>query len=295
MKQMIKEGLYQCTPNFSEGRDIKVLDAIRLAIEQCDEVNLLDWSADADHNRSVFTFTGTAYGVKTAALASAAAAIAHIDLRTHSGLHPRTGALDVLPVTPVGSSTREDAVGLIHAIGMELWKQYGLTVYMYGWSARPEGPSELPDWRRLLRAGDPPPPDYGALPCAARSGVVLAAARARLVACNMDLATSDLSIATEIARLIRHSRERVPCLNGVRSLALYLPKRGCTQVSMNLTSPMDGSLPALFNWVNNEAVLRGSSVQETEVIGVLPRILLRGELPESFLWKRCRSAQIVDY
>ena len=142
--------IYQCVPNFSEGRRTKRVVA---AIARRDSGAflariLIDRSADWDHNRCVMTIMGDADAVFNAALSAAKVAIDWIDLRAHTGVHPRIGALDVLPVVPLRNASREDAVELAQKIGRELADRFDLPVYFYEWAAEPGRRGALPELRK---------------------------------------------------------------------------------------------------------------------------------------------------
>lgn len=256
------DSLIQCVPNFSEGRDPRVIDAIIRAVRQADGVRLVDWSADADHNRLVVTFVGPPEAVQAAALGAAAAAIAWIDLRTHIGVHPRLGALDVLPFVPLTGITLSECAGIARNVGRTLAAQYGLPVFLYE-AASPERRS-LPDVRKS--AFSTLAPEYGPALPHPTAGATVVGAREPLIAYNVNLATADLAIARQVAREMRV----LPNLPGIRALGLRLPSRGIVQVSMNLTHPAETPLLAVFQHIERRAAALGTSVTESEVIGALP-------------------------
>lgn len=254
--------LIQCVPNFSEGRRPAVVAAIVDAVRGTPNVRLADWSADPDHNRMVVTFVGPPAPVRAAALAAAAVAVAQIDLSRHEGVHPRLGALDVLPFVPLRDLTLADCAALAREVGQEMAARHGLPVFLYE-SAAPAGRS-LPAVRR--EAFRSLMPDFGPPSPHPTAGATVVGARGPLIAYNIVLATPDLSAARTIARALRAS----PALPGVRALGLRLPSRGLTQVSMNLTRPAESPLLAVFQYVAARALALGTSVVESEVIGALP-------------------------
>jgi glutamate formiminotransferase len=294
--------VFQCVPNFSEGRRPEVVAHIAEAIASVPGATLIDHSADADHNRCVMTFLGDAEPVRAAAVAAARVAVAQIDMRTHTGVHPRTGAIDVLPVIPLYNATREDAVALVRAIGSDLAQELALPVYFYEWAASPERNSALPDLRRggfeafaaapLVGARAP---DLGPPAVHPTAGVVIVGARGPLVAYNINLATPDVAVAQAIARRLRQQRTQNPALAGVRSLGLFLASRNCAQLSMNLTQPERTPLPDIFRWAAHEVAQFGVSVLESEVIGAIPRAALGGESPDSILWHDFKPTQILEH
>ena len=254
--------LIQCVPNFSEGRRPDVIAAIVDAVCGTAGVRLADWSADPDHNRMVVTFVGPPDAVRAAALSAAAAAVARIDLGGHEGVHPRLGALDVLPFVPLRGLTLADCAALARAVGQELATRHGLPVFLYE-AAAPDARS-LPFVRR--EAFHTLTPDFGPLLPHPTAGAVVAGARGPLIAYNIVLATSDLSVARVLARELRS----LPSLPGIRALGLRLPSRGLTQVSMNMTRPAETPLLAVFRHVETRTRALGTSVVESEVIGALP-------------------------
>jgi glutamate formiminotransferase len=271
------------------------------AIADTPGARLIDHSADPDHNRSVMTFLGTSEVVRAAALAAARVAVARIDMRAHTGVHPRTGAVDVLPVIPLRQAGREEAVALAHAIGADLASELALPVYFYEWAARPGHPAALPELRRggfeafahLPLTGEHAP-DLGPSAAHPTAGIALVGARGPLVAYNILLATPDVEIARAIARRIREERAARPELEGVRALGLFLASRNCAQVSLNLTRPDCSPLPAVFAFVQAEAARLGTVALESEIIGVLPRAALGGQPPAAILWHTYRPTQVLE-
>ena len=254
--------LIQCVPNFSEGRRLDVIAAIVDAVRGTANVRLADWSVDPDHNRLVVTFVGPPGPVREAALAAAAVAIARIDLGRHEGVHPRLGALDVLPFVPLRGLTLADCAALAREVGEEMAARHGLPVFLYE-SAAPH-PRSLPFVRK--EAFRTLMPDFGPDRPHPTAGAAVVGARGLLIAYNVVLATTDLAVARSLAREMR----ALPALPGVRALGLRLPSRGLTQVSMNLTRPAETPLLAVFRHVETRARDFGTSVVESEVIGAVP-------------------------
>jgi len=254
--------LIQCVPNFSEGRDPAVIAAIVDAVQQTDGVRLADWSADADHHRLVMTFIGPPEPVRNAAMAAAEAAIRLIDLRHHDGVHPRHGALDVLPFVPLSDISLEECAALAREVAQQLADRHTLPVFLYEASS-PEGRT-LPFVRKNIFASLAP--DFGPQRFHPTAGAAIIGARPPLIAYNINLASSDIQPARVIARELR----TLPHLPGIRALGLALPTRGLTQVSMNITRPAETPLVALFEHVSRRAGEMGTAVVESEVIGALP-------------------------
>ncbi len=280
---------------------MEVVHAIADAIQSVSGVRLIDYSADYDHNRCVMTFLGDAAGVRRAAVAAARVAVSRIDMRQHAGVHPRVGAIDVLPVVPLRHASREEAVALSCAIGEDLARTCNLPVYLYEWSAKPGRSSALPALRRggfeALQGreliGDHAP-DFGGSRAHPTAGIAIVGARPPLVAYNINLLTSDVSVAKAIAKRIREERERTSEWAGVRALGLLLESQKRAQVSMNLTQPESMTLPSVFEAVREWAMELGAAVYESEIIGAIPRALLGGRPPETILWRAYRPTQILE-
>ena len=254
--------LIQCVPNFSEGRNPKVIAAIVDAVRETPGVRLADWSADSDHHRLVVTFVGPPAPVRAAALAAADAAVQRIDLSRHKGVHPRLGALDVLPFVPLTDISLEDCAILAREVGQELAERHSLPVFLYE-AATPDSRS-LPFVRK--NAFSNLTPDFGPVFPHPTAGAAAVGARNPLVAYNIVLATPDLAPARLIAREMR----TLPHLPGIRALGLRLPSRGLTQVSMNLTRPDETPLLSVFAYVKQRAREMEIAIVESEVIGALP-------------------------
>jgi glutamate formiminotransferase len=271
--------LVQCVPNFSEGRDPKVVDDIAGAIARTTGVAVLGRTMDADHNRSVITFAGTPDAVAAAALAGVEKAVEHIDLRRHSGVHPRLGAADVIPFVPVRGVSLADCTALAHRVGEEIWRTLGVPVYFYEAAARQPGRERLENVRRGGFEGirdailhDPSRhPDIGGPELHPTAGASIVGARKFLIAFNVNLATTDLAIAKQIARTIRESSGG---MRYVKALGLPLASRNQVQVSMNLTDFEQTPLHTVVDAVRREAARLGVQVAGTEIIGLLPRAVI---------------------
>ena len=250
--------------------------AIVEAVRDTPGVRLVDWSADPDHHRMVVTFLGPPEPVRAAALAAAAAAISAIDVSAHQGVHPRLGAVDVLPFVPLRDITLAECAALAISIGQELSARHGLPVYLYE-AASPHHRA-LPTVRK--DAFHRLPPDFGPTAPHPTAGAVVVGARGPLIAYNVNLATSDIAIARQIAREVRAGAGAAH-LQGVRALGLALHSRGLTQVSTNVTRPAETSLFSVFSYVTRRAQDLGTAVVESEVIGALPGTSAFGVLADA--------------
>jgi glutamate formiminotransferase/glutamate formiminotransferase/formiminotetrahydrofolate cyclodeaminase len=239
------------------------VDALKQAVASTPCVKLLDSTMDRDHNRSVLTFVGTPDAVVEAALAAAAVAVERIDLREHVGVHPRIGALDVLPFVPVSGVRLEDCAGMALAAAERLWESLRVPAYLYEAAARRSELRNLADVRKTRLA-----PDVGGPAFHPSAGAVAVGARGFLVAFNVNLGTSDIEAARCIARAVRASSGGLPC---VKALGLALASRGISQVSMNLTDFETTPIHVAFEAVRREAAAAGVRVLETEFIGLVPR------------------------
>ncbi|HEX5431947.1 MAG TPA: glutamate formimidoyltransferase [Bryobacteraceae bacterium] len=262
----VPTSMIECVPNFSEGRDAAVIHAIVDAIRSSPGVLLLGWESDPDHNRSVVTFAGSPDDVVEAAVRGAGKAAECIDLRGHRGVHPRAGAADVIPFIPLEGSTMSDCVAAAHRAGRCLWERFGVPVYFYEAAAKTPGRQRLEKVRR--QEFDGLPPDIGTMATHPSAGASMVGARGILIAYNVDLETSDASIARAIARRIRESSGGFPY---VKAMGLYLESRGCAQVSMNLTRYAETPLNEVLRAIDQEAARFGARAGSGELIGFLPR------------------------
>ena len=266
----------EAVPNFSEGRDLSVVEAIVHAAVAAG-ATVLDWSADPDHNRSVVTIVGPPAIVEAAALAAASVAFARIDMQRHDGVHPRVGAVDVLPFIPLVGLTLDHAREVARRVGEQIVDAFDVPVYFYGHASDPRGRS-LADLRKggfeKLLAGWPPnrQPDLlprgwaraGAHPTA---GVCCVGARTVLLAWNVYVAGLNYAQAGAAAAALR---EKNSGLRGLRALALELKRRGKLQISMNLEDPDETSPAQVFAALERAVAAQGGTITETEVIGLMP-------------------------
>ena len=269
----MSEAIFQCVPNVSEGRRTEVIEAVAAAIRGCRGVCLMDYSGDADHNRSVFTMLGTAGGLRQAVSCIYEEALRSIDMHDHSGVHPRIGAVDVVPFVPFADASMEEAAALCLECASEIAARFEVPIYLYGNSASDDKRSALPFLRRggwealnSLESLDCEDrrPDLGPLHLHPSLGASCFGARGPLVAFNAVLNTSDVTIAKKVASRVRGSSGG---LRGVRALGLELPSKGLVQVSMNLTEPDRTAMYTALELVRMEARRFGADVVSTELIG----------------------------
>jgi len=296
--------LVECVPNFSEGRDPAVVEAIRAAIAGVDGVAVLDVSSDASHHRSVITFVAPLEVAVDAALAGMREAAARIDLTRHEGEHPRIGATDVVPFVPLEGTTMEDCIVLARTLGGRAASELGIPVYLYERAASRPDRVNLADVRRGEFEGlreqigtDPARlPDFGEAKLHPTAGATAVGARPFLVAYNVYLGpASNLDVARDVARAVRHST------GGLRHVkAMGLEVDGQAQVSMNLVDLEGTPLYRAFEMVRMEAAAHGVVPTWSEIVGLVPEralfetaarhVQLRGFTPEKVLERQVRAA-----
>src|SRR5437762_13342525 len=266
-------GIIECVPNVSEGRRLDVIDGLAKVIGAMPGVRLLDRTSDPDHNRSVFTFAGDPLAVERAALALIDATYAVVDMRGHTGEHPRLGAVDVVPFVPLAGVTMEDCVAIARRVGETVAATHHVPVFYYAKAAtRPER-VRLPDIRRpefeglaeYLETTHLPGAGPRVLHPSARAIVI--GARPPLIAFNIELDTTDLKLAQRIAKEIRESSGGLPAVQA-KGFMLSDPPRA--QVSMNLLDHTVTSLATVWREVEARATAAGVKVLRGELIGLIP-------------------------
>lgn len=266
--------IVECVPNFSEGRNGKVIEKIADAF-RVDGVKLLDYSADVDHNRSVFTVAGEPTELAEAVINAVGVAKDNIDLTKQSGEHPRIGAADVVPFVPIKNVSVEETVELSKFVGQQIATRHGVPVYLYEKSATAANRVNLADIRKGQFEGlsekmkaEEWKPDFGNSEPHPTAGATVVGCRPFLVAFNVNLDTPDVEIATKIARRVRF-------INGglrfVKALGVKLNSRNVAQVTMNLTDYTKTPVYAAFETVRMEARRYGVNVIGTEIIGLIPQ------------------------
>ena len=289
----------ECVPNVSDGRRPDVIDRLASSIGHIAGVHLLDRSSDPAHNRSVFTFAGDAQPVADAVLALFETAVAAIDLRSHSGAHPRLGAVDVVPFIPVSGATMTDCVALARTTAAAVASRFQIPVFLYEEAASTDARRNLADIRRGefegLAAKLALPewqPDYGPPRPHPTAGAAAIGARAPLIAFNVNLATARLETAKAIAAAVRHSSGGLPF---VKALGIALEHRGVAQVSMNLTNYEKTSIVRVFEAVRHEAERHGTSVLESEIVGLVPEAALPPDPEQSLQLAGFNPNQVLEH
>ena len=291
--------LIECVPNVSEGRRRDVIDRLASSIERVAGVRLLDRSSDPAHNRSVFTFAGNAPAVADAVLALFETAVAAIDLRSHSGAHPRLGAVDVVPFIPISGATMTDCVALAETTGATVASRFQIPVFLYEEAAATDARRNLADIRRGefegLAAKLALPewqPDYGPSRPHLTAGATVIGARAPLIAFNVNLTTGRLETAKAIAAAVRYSSGGLPF---VKALGISLEHRGVVQVSMNLTNYEKTPIVRVFEAVRQEAARHGTSVLESEIVGLVPESALPPDPEQSLQLAGFNPNQVLEH
>lgn len=290
--------LIECVPNVSEGRRRDVIEALSGAVRAIEGVRLLDVSSDTSHNRTVFTLVGEAAPLNASVLALFDVALRSIDLRSHSGEHPRLGAVDVVPFIPLEGVTMADCVAVARATAAEVASRFQLPVFLYEEAAtRPER-TNLENIRRgefeglAAKLGSPDwAPDFGPPYPHPTAGATVIGARMPLIAFNVNLATDRLDVAKTIAAAVRHSSGG---LRYVKAMGVRLEDRGIVQVSMNLTNYEETPVARVFEAVSREAARHGVTVLESEIIGLVPAAALLGAAQHFLQLQRFSPNQVLE-
>ena len=293
--------LIQCVPNFSEGRRADVVQRIVDAISWASEVKVVDYSMDVDHNRAVVTMLGQPEDVRKSIFAGAKEAVELIDLNTHQGGHPRVGAVDVIPLVPIGETTMTQAIALSYDIGRDLADNLQLPVYFYERSAIRPHNTNLAGVRRggfealkLNGLIDSRAPDLGPAEIHPTAGVTVVGARGPLIAFNVNLASNDMQAARAIARKMREIRDSGQALQGVKAIAVFLQSRDIAQISTNITLPHNTSMYEVYSFVEREAKAMGIKVLESELIGALREEAVLDSVCSSMKLRGLGHSRILD-
>ena len=266
--------LIQCVPNFSEGRDAKVIEGLLDVAQSVEGVTLIDASSDASHHRTVVTLIGNPAGIEEIAVRLMRYAVEQIDLTAHQGEHPRMGAMDVCPLIPLKGITTEECVEVAKRIGERASEGLALPIFLY------EAAASVPARRNLtrIRKGEFEgmtqklqqtewQPDYGPSVPHPTAGVTAVGVRQPLVAFNVNLNTADLTIAQEIARAVRGSSGG---FKHCKAIGVMLEDQQIAQVSMNMTDTQKLPLYRVFECIKFEAKRYGVSILSSEIIGLTP-------------------------
>jgi len=268
--------IIECVPNFSEGRRREVIDSLAASLTGPSGVALLDREMDAAHNRCVISVAGDPEAVAAGVIEAVGKAAELIDLRQHTGEHPRMGAADVIPFVPISNTTIEECVELSVRVAQTIAERYSIPVYLYDQSARIPARQDLAYVRKgqfegireEIRTDPARKPDFGPCEVHPSAGATAVGARFPLIAYNIYLRTADVKIAQEIARAIRFSSGG---LRYLKALGFEIKERGQAQVSMNLTNYEATPIFRVFDLVTREAERYGVTVAASEIVGLIPQ------------------------
>jgi glutamate formiminotransferase len=260
--------LIECVPNFSEGRDQKVIDAILNSITKIKNVQILNHSSDPDHNRSVITFIGEPSAIIEAAFQACKTASKLINLNKHQGIHPRIGATDVIPLIPLKGINFEESISFAKKLGQKIYDELNIPIFFYEKAAKNEAHKNLANIRNNHHRLSP---DLGTN-FHPQAGATVVGVRDFLIAFNVNLKSNDLKIAQTIAQKIRESSGGLP---HVKALGLKLEQQDCTQISMNLTNYRKTPPLKVFKFIEKETQSLGIEILESELIGLMPKDALK--------------------
>jgi glutamate formiminotransferase len=288
----------ECVPNVSEGRRMEVVNALVDAVRRTPSVRLLDYSSDTAHNRSVLTMAGEATSLKAAVVALFEAALPRIDLRQHTGEHPRLGAVDVVPFVPIADVTMDECVQLAKETAAEVADRFQVPVYLYEEASGNPARKNLEDIRRGefegLEAKMSAPgwaPDFGPARPHPTGGATVMGARMPLIAYNINLATNRLDVAKKIAAAIRFSSGG---FRYVKAMGIAIEDRGIVQVSINLTNYEKTPMFRVFDAVKQEAARYGVTILESEIVGLVPAAALIGTAEHALQLASFTPNQILE-
>jgi len=287
--------IIECVPNFSEGRNLEKIEIIKKSVSGINNVKMLSIEPDADYNRVVVTLAGDENGIVEGAIAVSKAAAEEIDMRAHKGEHPRLGAIDVVPFVPVKDVTMEECVKISELYGERIARELSVPGYLYEYSARKKERQNLANIRQGEYEGleeklKSPEwfPDYGEAKFNPKTGAIVTGARFFLVAYNVNIKSTDVKYAKEIAEILRESGRPKRDENGnivkiegktvkeagrlkcVKGMGVSLEKYNITQISMNLTNFNITPIHVAFEEVKKEAERLGVEVNGSEIVGLVP-------------------------
>jgi len=291
--------IVECVMNVSEGRDTLKLETIARKIETIPSAFLLEHSADPDHHRTIFSFIGTPSSIFDASFAAVKEASQLIDMREHQGVHPRIGAVDVVPFVPVQNVSMKQCVAVAHRLGKKISRTLQIPVYFYAEAALRPDRKHLSTIRKdqfegvheQIKSDPRRKPDLGPDCLHPTAGATVIGARQPLIAFNIYLNTSDVGQARKIAGLIRESGGG---LAGVQALGFYIERKGLAQVSMNVTHYRKTSLLKIFKKVQKEARRLQTEPVCSEIIGLVPQDAINPRTIRTLHLENFHSGQILE-
>lgn len=284
--------IVECVPNFSEGKDLKVINAIFDAAKKVKGVKVFELESNKDHNRCLFTIAGEPDAVLASVFESVKTATKLIDMNKHKGEHPRIGATDVVPFIPVSGVSMAECAALAKKLGEKVGKELKIPVFLYEEAATKPENRNLADVRKgeyeslKIKMGKP---DYGPSKMHPTAGAVVIGARKYLIAFNINLETKDIEVAKKIAKKIREKDGGLP---GVKALGFEVD--GFAQVSMNLVDFEKTNFDAAFNAVKKLADEMGIKVKNSEIYGMVPLESLVRAVKTTFKADTFKSGQVLE-
>jgi len=264
--------IVECIPNFSEGRDAGRVEELAAVAGSVPGVTLLDYSSDANHNRSVFTLVGDPDGIKEVAFELCKKASKLIDMTKQSGEHPRMGATDVIPFVPIRGVSVDECVEISIQVAKRIWEELAIPSFLYEHSATSAGRQNLAAVRKGQFEGMPEKllldewaPDFGERKIHPTAGITAIGARPPLIAYNVNLDTSNLEIANAIAKAIRGSSGG---FRSCKAIGIMLEDRNIAQVSMNMVNCEETPIYRVFEAIKFEAKRWGVNILASELIGL---------------------------
>ncbi len=291
--------LVEIVPNFSDGRNKAIIDLLKKEVESVPSAKLLDSEMDYSHNRSVITAVCPIEHVVELAFNMIKVAAEKIDMDTQSGLHPRFGSTDVMPLIPLEDTLMSECIGLSHELGKKVGKDLGIPVFMYSYSAGNAERQKLEnirnkkfqieELRNVIGTGKYIP-DYGP-GIIGKAGATIIGARDFLIAYNIYLNTGDIQIGRKIATAIR---ARDGGFAYVKSLAFQIPGTNLVQISMNIVNYRKNPVYRIFEAVKEEAAGYGVLPVKSEFIGMVPRDALVGSF-NHYLMSELKNKNVLDF
>ncbi len=280
--------ILECVPNFSEGTDKNTINSLKKAILNVEGVKLLDIHLDPDHNRSVFTFLGEPSKVIEAAYQVTKTAANLINLHAHQGIHPRIGATDVIPLIPLKGITDKEAIALSEELSERIGSELNIPVFLYEKSAASPEKTNLAYIRKNHADLEP---DFGPK-ASGTAGYSVVGVRDILIAFNINLDSSDLKLAKEIAAKVR---ETDGGLKNVKALGLHLHSRDIVQISMNLTDYKISPPLKVFKQIEKLAAAASVPVLQSELVGCAPLSALPSDPQKTLKLANFSESQILDF
>lgn len=289
--------IIECVPNFSEGKNLKIINKIADSAKKFKGVKVLDIEWDKSHNRSLMTVVGSPDNVFEAVYEMIKTATGLIDMRVHKGEHPRIGATDVVPFTPISGVSIKECVLLAEKLGKKVSKELGIPVYLYEEAARKKERVNLADVRKgeyeglkkEIKVNPRRKPDFGDAKMHKTAGAIVIGARKFLIAFNVNLDTKDIEIAKKIAGKIR---ERDGGLPGVKALGFDVG--GYAQVSMNLCDYDKTNFDKAYLKIKKEAENLGVKIKNSEIYGMLPMDALVKAIKDMIKADDFKSEQVLE-